>query len=75
VVRSTLTALAGTFLGAALAALLVWLTSLVLAWRTASETFKIDHWVIYLCVVLGAGFGGVAGAVVGVSGRIASRDK
>lgn len=73
--RATLTAVAGAISGAALAALLLWLTSLALAWRTAPETFRIEHGVIYVSVVLGAGFGAVAGALIGAARCSSAQEK
>ncbi len=64
--RATVTALAGAIVGALFASLLVGLTSVGLHWGQ-SLIFQIDHWVIYLCVTLGAGFRALTGAVIGIT--------
>lgn len=68
--RSLFAILAGALAGACLAGLLVFATSQALAWYTSPRRFEIEHGVIYLAVVLGAGFG----AVCGILGRLVPAD-
>ena len=53
--------LAGAVVGAMLAAALLAATNRVLA-LLVTPMQSIEHWVVYLSVVLGAGFGAVAAA-------------
>jgi hypothetical protein len=66
--RTLLGILCGLFVGVACAAGLLAGTNAVLAWLTAPTRFAIEHGVVYLGVILGAGFGAVAGGMVGVAG-------
>ena len=82
VVRVGLLSLAGLVLGAALgvglAVGLLWLTREDLRARTAPKVFEVEHFVIYLSVVLGgvlgAGFGAVCGALAGLASALRRRD-
>ena len=65
--RTLLGILCGLIAGVACAAGLLWGTNAVLAWLTAPTRFAIEHGVVYLGVILGAGFGAVAGGMVGVA--------
>jgi hypothetical protein len=71
-IRATLAALAGLLLGAAAAPSLVWLASLWLNAQPSAPVMLVDRWVIYLTLVLGAGFGALTGAVVGMAGAVAA---
>jgi hypothetical protein len=68
--RATVGALVGLLLGATAAPALVWLATLWLNAQPNKPTFLVDHWVIYLTLVLGAGFGALSGAVIGLAGAI-----
>jgi hypothetical protein len=68
--RTLLTTIAGLLVGVAIAAALVPLTWTVLAWTT-EPLFRIEGPVIYQVVVLGAGFGSLCGAIIGLAGVIA----
>ena len=63
--RTLLGVLCGLFLGVACAAGLLVGTNVVLAWMTAPQRFAIEHGVVYLGIILGAGFGALAGGMVG----------
>ena len=71
--RATLTALTGAVVGLVFTSVLLWLTSVGINWGK-SQTLQIDHWVIYLCMTLGAGFGALAGASIGLSPGTSSRN-
>jgi Na+-driven multidrug efflux pump len=62
--RTILATLAGMLAGVGLAALLLWSTSVVLAWRTAPQIYAIEYSIIYLSIILGACFGALIGAVI-----------
>ena len=66
--RTMLGVLCGSLLGVACAAGLLVGTNAVLAWLTAPQRFAVEHGVVYLGVILGAGFGALAGGLVGVAG-------
>jgi hypothetical protein len=69
--RRTLIGVAcGLNLGVACAAGLLVGTNAVLASLTAPRRFEVEHWVVYLGVILGAGFGAVAGGLVGVASAL-----
>jgi hypothetical protein len=68
--RTALSAATGVLVGVGLAVLTLCVTSGVLARMTAPKTFEVEHWVVYLSVVLGAGFGGLCGALAGVVGAV-----
>jgi hypothetical protein len=57
--------LLGALVGVACTAALLYGTRLALAWATYPDFYKVDHWVIYLTVVLGAGFGSLSAAFLG----------
>ncbi len=57
--------LIGGLAGVAFAAALLYATRLVLLWATHPTIHSMDHWVIYLSMVLGAGFGALCGAYTG----------
>ena len=40
------------------------------AWRTAPRVFEVEHGVVYLTLVLGAGFGAICGALTGLAGAV-----
>ena len=63
--RTLLGILCGLVLGVACSAGLLAATNAFLAWMTAPTRFAIEHGVVYLGVILGAGFGAVAGGMVG----------
>jgi hypothetical protein len=69
-IRAVLGTLIGLLLGAILAPVLVWLAWLWLHRQSDSQIFLIEHWVIYLIVVLGGGFGALAGALIGLAGTL-----
>ena len=58
--------LLGSLLGALLAAIVLRATVAVVR-LTIEPEMAVEHWVIYLSVVLGAGFGSLSGAVVGLA--------
>ncbi len=68
--RTTLLTFAGALAGIAVVAVILCATNLVVRWMTAPKVFEIEHGVIYLTVVLGAGFGAVCGALIGTVGVI-----
>jgi hypothetical protein len=70
-----LAALAGAVAGALAAALLLAVTSAVLAWKTSPLGLEVEHGVVYLAEVLGAGFGGLCGAVAGLAGVLARQPR
>jgi hypothetical protein len=55
--------LIGALLGVLATALLLLVTRRVLMWMTEPRVFEVEHSVIYVSVILGAGFGGVCGAL------------
>ncbi len=61
----------GWVVGAGLTAGLLWVVREILRWQTAPRTFEIEHAVIYLAVVMGAGFGALCGALAGLAGLLA----
>jgi hypothetical protein len=65
--RTILLALAGLAAGVLVAAGLLGATAAVLRWQTEPLVFKVKHDVIYLGILLGAGFGAVTGAVAGLA--------
>jgi hypothetical protein len=67
-IRTTLGALGGMIAGVGVTALLLTLTRIILAWKTAPQVFEIEHGVVYLAVILGGGFGGLSGALAGLAG-------
>ncbi len=72
--RTAIGIFCGLILGVALAAGLLAGTNAVLAWMTAPKRFAIEHTVVYQGVILGAGFGALAGALVGLArGRDVNR--
>jgi hypothetical protein len=56
--------LLGAALGCLAAAGVLWVTRLCLMAATYPSLYAIDHWVIYLSVVIGGGCGAVCGAVL-----------
>jgi hypothetical protein len=72
VIRAAVAALCGLALGALAAAGLLWLTERALRQLTAPKVFEVEHSVIYLGVILGAGFGAVSGALAGLAGAVAA---
>jgi len=60
--------LIGAFAGVAFTAALLLATREVLAWAT-SPTQSLEHWTIYLSMVLGAGFGAMCGAWTAAPGE------
>lgn len=71
--RTVVMALVGAVMGTLWGALLLWLTSRVLAWHTAPQVFLIEPSTIYLCLTLAGGFGSLTGALVGVAGVLGKR--
>jgi hypothetical protein len=69
-IRTAVAALVGTLAGLVVAALVLRLAWSFLAWRTAPRVFEVEHGVIYLTLVLGAGFGAVCGALAGLAGAL-----
>ena len=65
--RTLLGVVCGLVCGVACAAGLLAGTNAVLAWLTAPQRFAVEHGVVYLGVILGAGFGAVAGGIVGMA--------
>jgi hypothetical protein len=63
-VRALALTVAGWLIGVGLTAALLWLTHLVLVRITAPREFEVEHWVIYLGLVLGSGFGALCGALI-----------
>jgi hypothetical protein len=68
--RTTMMTLAGMLAGVALVGVILRLTNVVHHWMTSPKVFEIEHGTLYLTVVLGAGFGGVCGALIGATGAI-----
>jgi hypothetical protein len=68
VIRTALGAVLGLLAGVAAAAGLLYATRQALRWATAPKIFEMEHWVIYVGVLLGAGFGAVSGALAGLAG-------
>jgi hypothetical protein len=69
-VRKTLVgALAGLLGGAILAPLLLRVAVTVVRWLQ-EPVLRVEDWVIYVSVVVGAGAGAVTGALVGLSGAV-----
>lgn len=66
--RATLGCLLGTLLGAAVASGLLVGCHYVLREITAPRVFAVEHNAVYLGVILGAGFGAVAGTLIGLAG-------
>jgi hypothetical protein len=73
VLRVGLLSLAGLALGAGLSLVLLWLTREALRGQTAPKVFEVEHYVVYLTVILGAGFGAVCGALAGLASVLARR--
>jgi hypothetical protein len=69
--RTLLASLAGMLAGIGLTAGLLRLTWTVVGWIKDPRIFEIEPSVIYQTMVLGAGFGGVCGALVGLAGVVA----
>lgn len=65
--RTVIGSLIGTLLGAVLAAVLLRATVAVVR-LTLEPQMAVEHWVIYVGVLLGAGFGSLSGAVAGLAG-------
>jgi hypothetical protein len=57
-------------LGALLAGVLLRATVAVVRW-TVEPAMAVEHWVFYVGVLMGAGFGSVSGAVTGLAGVVA----
>jgi hypothetical protein len=68
--RTLLCALAGLFAGVALTSVLLRTALAVMRWVTAPKIFEMEHGVIYQGLILGAGFGAVTGALVGLAGVV-----
>ncbi len=68
--RTTLLTIAGALAGIAIVVAILFVTNLVIRWITAPRVFEIEYGVLYLTVILGAGFGAVCGALIGVAGVI-----
>ena len=69
--RTLVSALAGMLVGVGLTAGLLRLNWSVVGWIKSPRVFEVEPSVIHQAVVLGAGFGGVCGALVGLAGVIA----
>lgn len=69
-IRTGLLALMGCVAGVGLTAGLLAATAEYLRQQTAPRVFQMDHGVVYLSVVLGAGFGAVTGAMIGLAGCV-----
>ncbi len=67
--RTLVSSFVGMLLGALLAAVLLRGTVAVVRW-TVEPLMAVEHWVIYVGILLGAGFGAVSGAVVGLAGVV-----
>jgi hypothetical protein len=67
--RTLAGAVLGFLFGAALAAGLLFATVGIVR-RLLTPEMAVEHGVIYLSVVLGAGFGAVTGALVGLAGTV-----
>jgi hypothetical protein len=52
----------GLLLGVGVTVVLLIAANRALAWQTAPNEQAMDHWVIYLSLVLGAGFGALTAA-------------
>jgi hypothetical protein len=70
VIRTALGAALGVLLGVLVAAGLLLATRQVLRWATAPKIFAMEHGVIYIGVLLGAGFGAVSGALAGLASTL-----
>jgi hypothetical protein len=70
--KALIASLLGALLGALVAAVLLRATVGVVR-LTLEPVMAVEHWVIYLGVLLGAGFGSVSGAVAGLAGVVARR--
>jgi hypothetical protein len=57
--------------GAVLAALLLVAAVPIVRQFLAPPVLAVEHWVIYLSLILGAGFGALSGALAGVAGSVA----
>lgn len=68
--RTALGSVVGMLLGVGCTALILFATNQVVAWMTAPVRFEIEYGVIYLTVILGAGFGSVCGAMVGLASAV-----
>jgi hypothetical protein len=68
--RTALGALAGTLAGLGMAVLILGVAWWVNTWRTAPRVFEMEHWAIYLSLILGAGFGAVCGALAGLASAV-----
>jgi hypothetical protein len=62
--------LVGLLAGAGLTALVLRVTFAVVARIKDPLLFEVEPWVIYLCVVLGTGFGALCGTLTGLSAAI-----
>jgi hypothetical protein len=71
-IRATVAALVGLLAGATLAAALVWLAMHWLRGQTAPKSYEVEHWVVYVTLVVGAGLGAVSGAVIGLAGAVSA---
>ncbi len=69
--RTLLGAGLGLIAGVGLAAGLLRAALAVVRWMTDPKVFQMEHWVIYLGVLLGAGFGALCGALAGLAGALA----
>lgn len=52
----------GLLLGVGVTVALLMSAYKVLAWQTAPKEYAMDHWVVYLSLVLSAGFGALTAA-------------
>jgi hypothetical protein len=60
----------GLVAGVLIAAGVLWGANQVVRWMTAPRAFQMEHWVIYLGALLGAGFGTVCGALAGLASAV-----
>jgi hypothetical protein len=60
----------GLVVGVLLAAGLLRGALAVVRWLTAPQVFRMEHWVIYLGVLLGAGLGALCGALAGLGAAL-----
>jgi hypothetical protein len=72
-IRTLLVVSVGALAGIAAGAGLLLATRTVLRWQSAPKVFEVEHWVIYLGLIVSAGFGAVCGALAALARAVSDR--
>jgi hypothetical protein len=62
----------GLVSGIALAVLLLFFGPTIVRWTTGVTDVALEQWVVYLCLLLGGGFGATTGALIGIAAALAA---